>query len=569
MKNSQKTIADIFGWTGTRPSALVALHSSTLIQPHIRLVVLIALAVFVCEALVMVLLAYLPAFPVWFHALFDATLLVVFLSPVLYFGLFRTLLKYMAERRRAEETIRQQRDNLDKQVMARTADLNAVNAMLKREIAERQRVEDALQKAKDELEQRVKDRTDELKQANAKLITEIEERIRFEQQLEHSKSMLQAVFDGIPDPLVLIDADRRVKMLNRSAADYFGVSEYREIIGSRCHRILRENFAPCEGCEVPAAISSGKNAMFERPGCMNPERLERVYVYPVKDKGRVTNDVLMRISDITEQRLFEKQLVQSEKMASLGVLVSSIAHEINNPNSFISFNLPILKDYLKEVMPIVDSHAKTHPDLQLCHMDYPEFRKDISNLLDNIAHGSERINSFVSNLKEFSQLKDRIDEKWIDLNRVVEKVLAMCRAQLKKSVRTFITNMSDNPPRIWSDPSALEQILLNLLVNAAQAAEKKDSRLELSVVVRDSWLDHTILEVKDNGCGINQNAIQKIFYPFFTTKSAAGGTGLGLYVTHNLVESLRGRIDVASTPGEGSAFRVFLPDKERRQKPRS
>lgn len=291
-------------------------------------------------------------------------------------------------------------------------------------------------------------------------------------------------------------------------------------------------------------------------------------MYPVKGQDERGEDVLLRISDITEQRMFEKQLMQSEKMASLGVLVSSIAHEINNPNSFISFNMPILKDYLKDLMPIVDTYAETHPNLEIGHMAYPEFRKDIANLLDNIAHGSERINSFVSNLKEFSQIKDKIKEEWIDLNSVIEKVLSICRVQLKKNVNSFSTHIPQNLPRIWSDPYALEQILLNLLVNAVQAAEKKDSRVELNVEVRDSWLDHTKLEIKDNGCGIDQNTMQKIFDPFFTTKSSLGGTGLGLYVTHNLVQSLKGHIDVDSTPGKGSAFRVFLHDRERRQKPR-
>jgi signal transduction histidine kinase len=708
---------------------------------------LIALTVFVCETLVMFILSFLPALPSWFDALFGATLLVVLLSPLLYFGLFRTLVQYISKLQRAEETIKEQRDTLDKQVMARTSELSAVNAMLKREIIERQRAEDylkrelelnaalselyeplispsasiediahtvlgkaksltnsqhgyvssidravgdmvvhthtemlkdqcrvtgenrrlifqpekdghypnlwghslntlepiytnspathkastgvpeghipihrflsipvvlgkelvgqislankgedyseqdlktigrvaefyalaiqrnraeeALQMANEELEQRVMERTIELQQTNEKLKSEIEERVRFQEQLENSKSTLQAVVDGISDPLVLIDRAMKVKMLNNSAIDYYGVSQFEEIIGAPCHKTLREKFRPCDGCEVPAAMSSGKKMMFERRGFMDKERLEHVFVYPVKGNDGRGGDVLLRISDITEQRLFEKQLIQSEKMASLGVLVSSIAHEINNPNSFISFNIPILKDYLQALMPIVDTYAETHPNLEIGHMAYPEFRKDISNLLDNIAHGSERINSFASNLKTFSQVKNMIEEDWIDLNSVIEKVLSICRVQLKKSVNSFVTHIPGKLPRIWSDPYALEQILLNLLVNAAQAKNKEDSRVELRVEIRDSWLDHTILEIKDNGCGMDEKSMQKIFDPFFTTKSAAEGTGLGLYVTHNLVQSLKGRIDVDSTPGKGSVFRVFLPDKERRKEPRA
>ena len=297
---------------------------------------------------------------------------------------------------------------------------------------------------------------------------------------------------------------------------------------------------------------------------MEPERLERVFVYSVKGKYGREGDVLLRVSDVTEQRLFEKQIVQSEKMASLGIMVSSIAHEINNPINFISFNIPILRDYVSELLPIVDDYAGEHPDFEIGRLPYPDFREDISNLLDNIEHGAGRITDFISNLKDFSQVKDKVKEDWVDLNAVIGKMLPICRVQLKKSVKSLITKIPDNPPRIWIDPNALEQILLNLLVNAAQAAEKEDSRVELSVEIRDSWLDHIVFEVSDNGSGMDEKTLQKIFDPFFTTKTAVGGTGLGLYVTHNLVESLRGRIEVESEAGKGSTFRVILPDRERR-----
>jgi signal transduction histidine kinase len=136
---------------------------------------------------------------------------------------------------------------------------------------------------------------------------------------------------------------------------------------------------------------------------MDPDRLEKVVVYPVKDEHSQAGDAIIRVSDITEAKQFERQLIQSEKMASLGVLVSSVAHEINNPNNFISFNIPILRNYLEELVPMADHYAAIHPDFELFNMAYPEFRKDIFKLLDNIEHGSERISSFVGNLKEFCQ----------------------------------------------------------------------------------------------------------------------------------------------------------------------
>jgi signal transduction histidine kinase len=428
---------------------------------------------------------------------------------------------------------------------------------------QRNRAEEALQDAKDELEKRVVERTKKLMLANMKLKKEVAERRLVEEKLLQSKSTLQEVVDGVSDPLILLKNDMTVKMLNKAAADYYGLSGYQDILDYKCHQMLRASAAPCEGCEVPVAISSGKSMVFERKGFMDTKILEQVFLYPVK-----SGDVLLRISDVTEQRLLEKQIIQSEKMASLGTMVSSVAHEINNPINFISFNIPILRDYVDELLPIVDDYAGRHPDFEICHLPYHGFREDIRKLLDNIEHGSGRITDFVSTLKDFSQVKDKVRENWIDLNSVLEKVLSIFRVQLKGSAKSLITDLPENPDRIWTDPNALEQVLLNLLVNAAQATEKGDSRLELSVEIRDGWLDHTIFEIRDNGSGMDEKTLHKIYDPFFTTKSDFGGTGLGLYVSLSLVEGLRGRIEVESEPGRGSTFRVILPDKERRSKKR-
>jgi signal transduction histidine kinase len=220
------------------------------------------------------------------------------------------------------------------------------------------------------------------------------------------------------------------------------------------------------------------------------------------------------------------------------------------------------------MMPIVDAYAETHPDLEIGNMAYPDFRRDISNLLDNVEHGSRRISTFVSNLKEFSRFKAEIKEEWIDMRQVIEKVTAICNARLKNDVESFTIDMPEDLPRIWSDADLLEQIVIILLINAAQAVEKQGSQVRLAVEVRDGWVDHVILEVADNGSGMDEETRRKVFDPFFTTKSREEGVGLGLYVCHNLVERLRGRMEIESRPGIGSTFRVILPDKERRRQKR-
>ena len=265
--------------------------------------------------------------------------------------------------------------------------------------------------------------------------------------------------------------------------------------------------------------------------------------------------------DITEKRFFERQFIQKEKMASLGVLVSSIAHEINNPNNFVSFNIPILRDYIEEMIPIMDAYAVAHPEFELCNLTYPEFRQDIFKLIVNIENGSGRISAFVSNLRNFSQTEPQTSLIWIELMNVIENVQSICHSKIKRSVKSFVKNIPENLPKIYTEPYALEQILLNLLLNAAQAADKQDSWIKLDVAVSNGEREHIRIEVSDNGRGIGKEAQLKIFDPFYTTKSQVEGTGLGLYVCHTLVERLKGRIEVESEPGNGSVFRLILPVK--------
>jgi signal transduction histidine kinase len=427
---------------------------------------------------------------------------------------------------------------------------------------------ESLRRLHNDLEKQVENRTKKLSEANEILNSEIAERILVENSLENNQQRLKAVFDGISDPLLLVENDFQVVMINKSALEYYGVKNIQTAFGKKCHELVSGDLDPCRGCEIPAKSYGNQPTSVERQGLFDPRKTEKVVIYPIWGDKDQPENILIRVSDITERKKFESHLVQSEKMASLGILVSSIAHEINNPNSFISFNIPILKDYINELMPIIDVHADEHPDFEVCNMQYAEFRKDILKLLDNVEHGSIRIHEFVSKLKDFSRFQDKVKGDWIDLEPVLDNALSITRVQLMKKVKSVIKNIPDNLPQIWSDPNALEQILINLLINAAQCSENGDVTIELCMKVNSDWLNHTILEVHDNGGGMDDATIRKIFDPFFTTKSRTKGTGLGLYVCRGLVERLNGRFEIESTPGKGSTFRVVLPDKEQRSKTR-
>jgi signal transduction histidine kinase len=373
--------------------------------------------------------------------------------------------------------------------------------------------------------------------------------------------MLQTVFDGISDPLVMLGKNLEIRLLNKAASAYYHVGQ-KEVIGKPCHRAFRGISAKCENCEIPAAVINHQDLMLERKSFMDSNRIEQVVVYSIAEKDNEEGSAIMRISDITDEKMLQRQIVQSEKLASLGFLVSGVAHEINNPNNFISFNIPILKEYLNEIIPIIDDYAKEHENFELFGMTYPEFRKDVFKLMDNVENGSRRINIAVSNLREISRMKEKTEMNWIDVKEVIEKSVSICLSKINRMVKSFEVDIPEDLPGIYTDSETIETVVINLLINAAQAVDKENSWIRLNVTLDDSPQNYLIIEVSDNGCGMDQKIKNNIFDPFFTTKPPGEGTGLGLTLCHNSIEKLGGRIKVDSVPGKGSTFKVTLPGND-------
>jgi PAS domain S-box-containing protein len=392
-------------------------------------------------------------------------------------------------------------------------------------------------------------------------VQDITEFTRTKHELRKSKARLQSIFDGISDPLILLGKGLTIHAVNRPTLDYYMLKNPDQIIGKPCFVGLSNRSEICDGCIIPAAVSEGREHKFQRRGLKESEQFEEVSLYPIIDDNGNVEATIIRIQNITEEKRMEKQLIQSEKLASIGVLVSGIAHEINNPNNYISVNIPILRDYIKTVIPIIDEYAQKHPDLEILNMPYAEFREDIFELLDNIQHGSIQIKSIVKDLKVFSKPEQDKPIEKIDLKPMLEKVVAFCWSKIKKTVKTFNVNIPENLPEILIDSRPLEQILTNLLINAANAFDKpfdENSQVDLVVSMDNSKKHQLIIEVSDNGRGMDEKTIEKIFDPFFTSNPSEEGTGLGMYIVHNLIEKIGGRIQVESKLGKGSKFTLIF-----------
>ncbi|MCP4599844.1 MAG: PAS domain S-box protein [Proteobacteria bacterium] len=269
-------------------------------------------------------------------------------------------------------------------------------------------------------------------------------------------------------------------------------------------------------------------------------------------------DALISTSfDITERKIAEHQMFRAQKMASLGQIIAGVAHEINNPNNFIFFNLPILQKYIDSIKPILDERAEQDKDLRLLNMSYDMFIEDIYKLLENMRHGSKRITDIVSDLKNYVRSSETEDKKPEPLDGVFKQVMTLVGKQVRKGVKTFDVELADSLPCVKMNTGKIEQVLINLVINAGQAADKEESWVKLTAhpVDRD-WVE---ILVEDNGSGISEENLENIFEPYFTTKADESGTGLGLAISCQIIEDHGGTIDVTSELGKGTKFAIRLP----------
>jgi len=256
------------------------------------------------------------------------------------------------------------------------------------------------------------------------------------------------------------------------------------------------------------------------------------------------------------------QLLQSEKMASIGQLAAGVAHEINNPVGFVNSNLGTLQRYMQDMFKALsayeDSEAQLPPETRATlavmkqQIDIAYMRNDVGNLLSESMEGLQRVKRIVQDLKDFSHTEKQ-EKQWANLEQGLDSTLNIVWNELK--YKADVIKEYAGIPQIECIPAQLNQVFLNLLMNAVQSIEDH-GRITVRTGVDE---DNVWVEVEDTGKGIKPEHLSRIFDPFFTTKPVGSGTGLGLSLSYNIVQEHGGRIEVKSEIGIGSVFRVVLP----------
>lgn len=271
------------------------------------------------------------------------------------------------------------------------------------------------------------------------------------------------------------------------------------------------------------------------------------------------------INDITELKKAEefaqsrqKQLIQADKMVSLGTMVSGIAHEINNPNNFILLNAQFLQKVLVDIQPILKEFFDQHDDFVVAGIPFSSARGKIMQSLESIIDGSMRIQKITRSLTDFARKDSGEMNQDVDINLVVESSLLITGNIIKNSTNKFRINYNHSVPKIKGNRQQLEQVIINLINNACQSLENKNQRVDVNIKL-DKENNSIVIEILDEGAGIDEANLKYIFDPFYTTKRNSGGTGLGLYISYNIVKSHGGDLILKSIKGRGTDCYIILP----------
>lgn len=342
------------------------------------------------------------------------------------------------------------------------------------------------------------------------------------------KRVWESTFDAIVDPVLIVSQDYQIRRANLAAAESAQV-DVRQLVGQRCYQAFAKRNSPCIGC--PMESSRQKNAT-KRKGLkpFDDGREFAASAFPIHGKdGADLGLAVMQYQDRSALRKLEAQLVQNEKMAALGLFASGIAHDINNP-------LTGVLAFAQLAMQGVTPGSPAHEDLK------------------EIEKSALRCKKIVEDLMTFSRPLNQSDSSDVDLGDLVKRVLPNLQVQWKDREYQLKVQLERLPPVAVSE-SKFEQVFTNLLCNAFQAIRDGGE-----IVIRGGEEEDMVyIDIADNGEGIPQENLKRIFDPYFTTKGKMGGTGLGLPTTYNIVREHGGRIKVKSRPGKGSSFRVFVP----------
>lgn len=355
------------------------------------------------------------------------------------------------------------------------------------------------------------------------------ENARLYEQAVESKSKLEGVFNTITDNISLLSPGYDILMVNEATAQRYDTTQ-QELLGKKCFQAYRQQKGPCGDCPIPSAMESKSPAWAEIKAPTMIGEIIQMYAYPLLDEAGEVTGIIEYGRIITELKRLEEELIRSERLAALAEMAGSIWHELNNYLSVVLVRIQLLLNILE---------------------NKPDREKALANA--KIIHDTaQKMIKFTRGLMDLSR-KDTY-KRACSLNEIIEKTIELLQPQNKFDNIRFILQLDRNFPFISLDPDQIQQVLINLFNNAAEAME----RGEIVVISRTGSSDGALeLSVSDNGPGIPEEIRKKIFEPHFSTKRE--GHGFGLATCYRIIKNHNGEMEVESEMGKGTKFTLRLP----------
>jgi two-component system NtrC family sensor kinase len=347
--------------------------------------------------------------------------------------------------------------------------------------------------------------------------------------LSRGKYMWESTFDAIGSPVQIISKDFEIMRANLAVARVAD-RHITSIIGKKCYRDFAGRDKPCEACPLATSIATGEQKTHLIKNPIGGFEFE-ASAYPLGDMDG-KKAAVVHYRDITEERRLQREVIQQEKMAAIGMLAGGVAHEINNPlGGIIAFT-----QLLKKGTNIA-----------------PEILEDLCS----IEEAANRCKKIVADLLDFSRISKDDEKSLVDVNVILEKVFPFVRGEMKSSNVELVFDGAGVLPEVYGIPSRLQQVFLNLITNACHAMPDGGKLvIATSTIAGGSMVE---IRVTDSGSGIPKEIRHRIFDPFFTTKDPGRGTGLGLPISYRIVKEHGGTIDFKDASGGGTEFIVCLP----------
>lgn len=409
-----------------------------------------------------------------------------------------------------------------------------------------------------------------------------------ERALKESEEKHRTILESIEDGYYEVDTSGHFTLVNDSLCKILGYSRgellgmnYRNLMREESAEEIRETFRRV--LETGNPVTGFDNEFTRKDGVSINNELSVSLIRDPKGKKTGFRGI---VRDITERKkiakelksinkklrreikdrklaeeeanLRQEQLFQAAKMASLGTLVSGVAHEINNPMSFITLNAPILQKTWQGVTPILDKHSEMRGDFTIANVNYGELRERIPLILSGIVEGGKRVKAIVRDLKEFARQSPPKLADSVDINEVTRTAVGLVGNLINKSTNKFSEDYGPGIPAVKGNAQRVEQIVINLLVNACQSLSDKGKSISVSTGY-DPESDRAVIRIHDEGEGMSPEVLKRLKDPFFTTKRETGGTGLGLAISERIVADHGGDMVFDSEVGLGTTVTVSIP----------